>query len=663
VTHGKLEEYQKEPEEKPDERLERLNFYWGFWRVEEYRARKYKWNGDNAPTSISQINRPSELPQGFDEAGASSPLDQRIPTAPVGLVRTIINRFTGLLLSTGRTPQISVPADADTEDFLKAVVEESGWWGKMVHARNLGGAMGAVAIGFKIVDGNIIIDVIDPRHCTVEFRDHDNRELKYLLVQYKYQKNVRDAAKHMEPQEPKGEPDDDVLEEHTISTISKKWYWYRRLVTGSQDVVWEDIPCTDKEPEWHRLPRKRKAHNLGSVPYVYISNIPNGEADGDPDCLGVYGLSQSVDALIAQAHYGTIANSDPTLSIVTPDPDGVPPQIRKGSDNALIMSAGSNASYLELGGQSLRSAMEMAKELEERAYRLAQCIPESVMLSNNGDKTATEIERTFSAMLEKADLLRQQYGSAMIQLWKKVLHAVRMLHTPKVDERTGQMYIDRVNVPPRMDYNEDGQAIEIPRTPGRGQHIQLIWGRYFPPSLNDIETAIRLATSAKDSEVLSKNDCIKYFAGYLQLDPQHIIKELAREAKETEAKEAEDEEGGEEVPEPMPPQKPSDAMVQNGLITINEYRMSLGLGPIPGGDMTLPQYRATNPDLFLASEIPTSKEMIAKVIEQQSQQTQQMGASAMAVGAPLPQDAPAEEGAGEAPLQEREANTTPEGVR
>lgn len=656
VQSGKDEEYVREPAEEPDERLERLNYFWRFWRVEEYADRKTKWNGDPY-ISPSQINRPNQLPANFEEAGASTPLDQRVPTAPVGLVRTIINRFTGLLFSTGRSPQLSVPADPDTEDFLKAMVDETGFWGKMVHARNLGGAMGAVAVGFKIVNGHIVIDVIDPRYCTVEYMDHDQRELKYLQVQYKYQKHVHDAPMHMESKDPQGDPDEDTLEEHAISTSSKKWYWYRRLVTRSVDIVWEDIPCTSKEPEWHKLPRKRKHHAMGFVPYVYISNIPTGDGvDGDPDCLGVYGLSTAVDALIAQAHYGTISNSDPTLAISTPDPDGVPPVIRKGSDNALIMGTGSNATYLELGGQSLRSAMDMAKELEERAYRLAQCVPESAMLNNQGDKTATEIERTFSAMLEKADALRVQYGQGITRLMQKILAATRMLHTPKTDPLTGALYIERVSLPPRIDYSEDGEVMEIPRTPGRGQHIKLLWGKYFSPTLNDIETAIRLATMAKDSEVLSKRDCIAYFSTYLGMDPQHIMKELEREKKETEKEEAESEEGGDEVPEPMPPQKPSDAMVLQGLITINEYRMSLGLGPIPGGDMTLPQYRASNPDMFLASELPTSKAMIDKVVAQQG--AQQGPDSPPMGGVPMgPGDAPADPSQ---PVEERPADMQPE---
>lgn len=649
VQHGPKEEFVKDEAETPDERLARLEFFYSFWRVEEYAKRQWKWNGDRA-LSISQINRPNQLPQGFTEEGASTPLDQRIPTAPVGLVRTIINRFTGLLFSTGRSPQISVPADPDTEDFLKAVVDETGFWGKMVHARNLGGAMGAVAIGFKIVDGNIVVEVVDPRYCTVEYMDHDQRELKYIQIQYKYQKNVTDAPQHMRAENPKGEADEEEIEDFSRSH-SRKWYWYRRVVTRSVDTVWEDVPCTDKEPEWHKLPRKRRPHGLGFVPFVYVANIPNGEGvDGDPDCLGVYGLSTAVDALIAQAHYGTISNSDPTLSITTPDPEGVPPTIRKGTDNALIMSAGSSASYLELGGQSLRSAMDMAKELEDRAYRLAQCVPESAMLNNQGDKTATEIERTFSAMLEKADMLRVQYGQAIIRLMQKLLRAVRKLREPKTDPVTGLPYFENVNLPHRIDYQEDGEPVEVPRHPGRGTHLKLLWGRYFSPTLNDIETAIRLSTTAKDSEVLSKNDCIRFFASYMGLDPQHILKDLEREKKETEA--AEKEAGGgeeEEIPEPMPPQKPSDAAVMQGLITINEYRMSIGLGPLPGGDMTLPQYKATNPDLFLAAELPTSKAMIDKVVAQQG------GGSSEVMGSAAPNPMNAQPSVQN--MEERPANT------
>lgn len=618
VSGSSKEEHMKEPEESPSERLRRLEYYWKFWRVEEYSSRKYKWNGDVA-ISPFQIKRPNDLPNGFEEFGASIPLDERIPTAPVGLVRTIVNRFTGLLFSVGRLPMVSVPSDSNTEDFLQAVISETNFWAKMVHARNLGGAMGAVAIGFKIVEGDIVIDVVDPRYCTVEYSDHGRRSLKYLLIQYKYQKNVNDAPKYSEP----GDDDAAPEETHTHS-ISRKWYWYRRLVTRSVDVVWEDIPCTDKEPEWHRLPRKRRPHNLGFVPYEYISNIPNGdETDGDPDCLGVYGLATSIDALLAQAHYGVISNADPTLSIVTPDPDGLPPVMRKGSDNALIMGTGSSASYLEMGGQSLRTALDMVKELEERAFRLAQCVPEAAMLNNQGDKTATEIERTFSSMLEKADMLRVQYGDSIIRLMRKLLTAVRKLEEVRTDPVTGEAYRETVNLPPRLETLPGGEAREISRSPGQGTHLVLRWGKYFSPTLTDIETAIRLASSAKMDEFLSKADCIRFISPYLGMDTQHIMKELEREKKEAEAAEetAAEASSEEEVPAPQLPEKPSDKALQDGLVTINEYRMSIGLGPLPGGDLTLPQYRATNPGLFMASELPTSKAMLDKVVAEHSAQS------------------------------------------
>jgi hypothetical protein len=614
VTSSTKEEYVKEPEESPSERLQRLEFFWKFWRVEEYRDRKYKWNGE--PSKLPyQINRPNDLPNGFEESGASTPLDERIPSAPVGIVRTIISRFTGLLFSVGRLPTISVPSDRDTEDFLNAVISETNLWARMVHARNLGGAMGAVAVGFKIADGDVVIDVVDPRYCTVEYSDHGKRALKYILIQYKYQKNVNDAPLHAEPGE-----DGEAPEERQTNSISKKWYWYRRLVTKSVDVVWEDIPCTDKEPEWHRLPRRRKAHSLGFVPYEYISNIPNGdETDGDPDCLGVYGLAMAIDALLSQAHYGVISNADPTLSIVTPDPDGMPPVMRKGSDNALIMGSGSSASYLEMGGQSLRTGLDMVKELEERAFRLAQCVPEAAMLNNQGDKTATEIERTFSSMLEKADMLRVQYGDAIVRLMRKLLLAVRKLEEVRTDPKTGMPYRERVNLPPRLETLPGGDAREVPRSPGQGTHLVLRWGKYFSPTLGDIATAIRVASSAKMDEFLAKEDCVRFIAPYLGMEATHILKELEREKKETEAKEAEESEDEEtDIPEPQLPEKPSDSALKDGLVTINEYRMAIGLGPLPGGDLTLPQYRATNPGLFMAAELPTSKAMIDKVVAGQS---------------------------------------------
>jgi hypothetical protein len=114
-------------------------------------------------------------------------------------------------------------------------------------------------------------------------------------------------------------------------------------------------------------------------------------------------------------------NCDPTLVINPGEAGGNISSIKKGSDNAIKLSAGGDAHYMELTGAGATSGIAVLKEIEERIYRQAQCVPDSVLFQNAGEKTATEIERIFSSMFEKADALREQYGPPIVRLCQKVL--------------------------------------------------------------------------------------------------------------------------------------------------------------------------------------------------------------------------------------------------
>ena len=115
-------------------------------------------------------------------------------------------------------------------------------------------------------------------------------------------------------------------------------------------------------------------------------------------------------------------------------------------------------------------------------------------------------------MLEKADLLREQYGSGIIRLCHKITKAIRQITTPMIGA-DGIPVVGEINLPPRIKVDPStNMPYEEPRVLGRGTVIQLRWGRYFQPSLNDTEAAVRTATMAKDSMVLDKENTIRFIA-------------------------------------------------------------------------------------------------------------------------------------------------------
>lgn len=885
-----------EKRRKLSKRQRRLNKLWGFYRVEEYLSRKHDWNGDRVRED-DIIGRPEPIPPGFEDMGGGTvSLKDRRPTSPLGLARTIITRFTGLLFSNKRNPHIAVDGDEDTEYVVTELAKAGRLWPTMVRARNYGGGMGSACVGFKFVDGEIVFEAFDPRWCFPKFMDADKRILSSIEIRYTTTREVRDEE----------------------GNWKEKLFWYRRVIDENVDKIWTDVPDEGEEPEWANIAAEEQAHNLGEIPVEWIQNIVvDDDIDGDPDCQGCYDLIEAIDSLLAQAHYGvlmnclgaetpfitsagvrtfaecadgealtvlthkgrwmravarsfgeqalntirlgrggnsqtvratanhrwiledgtttdalkvgdklwkpphlirdwsyeespelqqewwlrgfaygdgavmvtdgkeygtrirlcgakarflerfldhgcsvtwppsqhgeplvrmrsynktlpslesegtealmafvrgyldadgtrntkhpetasinpfqgiqvtgdeaiafvrsvfpavgayivneddrtdqptnygertartvyfslvmgfsnspvapyivrsitpgetetvwcleveedqsfvlpsgvTTRNCDPTLFLSTTDEV---PEVRKGSDNAIKLTNGTGQ-YLEINGQGPKTAQEMAKLLEERVYRLAACVPESVMFAQGGEKTATEIERAVGTMLEKADMLREQYGSLVSRLLNKLIRACRRL-TGVMRTAEGELVRGTLNIPDRLrTITEEGKPVTVHEKPklGQGKRVTLRWGRYFPPALNDIETAIRSFTTARDSTALDDDNMLRLLAPFYGDDMDwRQIKDAIAAKVDADAQAELDAEANQPPPEePPPPPLEFNAVLQS-IITPNEYRISKGLGALPDGDKTLAQLKAENPEFWTAAAMAGSKQAV-----------------------------------------------------
>lgn len=667
---------------KLTERQQALNEFWSFYKVEEHNAKGVDWQGRQVMSKPARdaITRQGYTPPGYEQA-SDVPKELRRPIAPLGIVRNIVSRFTGLLFSNRKQPRVTVPGDEDTEDYLSAVIKQGRMWSAAIQARNYGGGTGTACIGFRFVNGICMFEALDPRWVEPEFAGRGYSDPIKLTIQYTYSKEVMD---------------DDT------GRYKKVWYWYRRIIDTETDTVWVPVKCKDKEPNWEYIQHQTIRHNLGFVPYEWIQNRKeDDETDGEPDCAGCYDMISAIDLLLNEVFTGTWGNCDPTLVMVTDMQLGA---IKKGSDNAIRLNQGSSSQYMELQGAGPRVGIEVIKELEDRVYRLAQCVPDSVLFQNNGEKTALEIERIFSSMLERADDLREQYGPALERLCQKVLAAIRF-YTSIREAPDGRLVRGRVIVPPRVIQQPDGDVVEIPRSTGKGTICEVKWPPYFRPTMNDIETALRVATTAKDSDVMTKGTAINYYAPFLDIDPIKEIHALKRAEEQTDADEAAaagtdgagaegdgaaPEEGadagagapaedgstppasGEGAGTPAPASNPATwgKALESGIVTLNEYRQNaLGLGAIPDGDLTMVQYRAKYAQLFVANAAVTNPAVAAKAALPQAP---------TAPGKPGPGSTPSGEGqtspsegqpapppkrpssAPEEPAEERESQPPPE---
>lgn len=582
-----------------------LSELWSYFRAAEHEDKRTDWDGRPATTSYLRgaIRRETFAAPGYEQISENVSFFDRRPVAPLSIVRQIVSRFTGLLFSDRRQPRMTVPGDNQTEDALNAQLRHGNFWPAMYQARNYGGSMGSSCVGFRFLQGNVQFEAFDPRWAHPEFLGRGVNDLVKLTIQYTYSK-----------------------EEQQDGEYKTVWYWFRRVIDTETDTTWVPIKCRDKEPNWDYMKHNVVRHGLGFVPYEWIQNLrSDDEIDGDPDCMGCYSMVKAVDHLISEVFAGTINNCDPTLTLTTNENLA---SIQKGSDNAIKLPQGSSAQYLELQGAGPRIGMEVAKELRDEVYRLAQCVPDWVLQQNQGEKTATEIERIFSSMFEKADALRGQYGPPMIRLCQKLLQAIRQytsIREVPQEDGTVRLIRGRIYMPPKVVQQPDGDIVEVPRALGKGTLCDIRWPSYQRPSYTDQDTYSRVITTLLGNEpkVLTRTTAMQLLAPVMDFDPLKELHSIKREEEDEEAKnaaaEAPPEEGMGGEAGGAAPSAPETAnnpamwstALNSGIITLNEYReKALGLGAIPDGDLTIPQYRAKYASVFVSSTAATSDKSV-----------------------------------------------------
>ena len=103
----------------------------------------------------------------------------------------VIDRFTGLLFSAARLPNVTVEDDRDSQDFVQAVFKKAKFWRTMHLARTLGGSLGSVLItcqlrrkrfSFTAHSAKVIHDVV--------WEDPDLKIPAGVLIQYLFEKEI-----------------------------------------------------------------------------------------------------------------------------------------------------------------------------------------------------------------------------------------------------------------------------------------------------------------------------------------------------------------------------------------------------------------------------------------------------------------------------------------
>lgn len=560
------------------ERQLELSRRWAYYKATQYDVRAFDWDGRKrgGQSENETIASRGYVPTGFTDVTKTLddlPAKFRRPVAPYHLVRSVVRRFTSLLFGARTHPTVECLDDWDTGDYIQGLISATRFWARWAQARKYGGGQGSACVTFAFVNGVPMLEVHDPRYVTPKFKDLRTRELDSLEIKYQFTQDEKQGDGAVKP----------VL------------YLYRRIIAANSDVTFHPIRCDDEGASW--VEKERHDHRLGEVPGVWVCNTDPelGDVDGEPDCLGIFDQSEEIDALLSQGSIGVKSNCDPTVFLAT---NLELAELRKGSKHALKMEPGSTAQLLETTGSGATAARDTAKMHRDLALEVVSCVIETPGISS---QTATEVDRSYEAMWDRADEFRETYAEHGIKpLLAKMLRAIRKLTTVVTDPVTGLQTVGVVLVPPRIEQVEteagDGTAVTRPRVPGVGTLLEVTWPPWSRPTATDAQTAAGAASVAVAGKILDRSTAVAYVAPMFGGgDPAEIERRIDAETAQSmdaEANRLLAEAGGAAPAAQAATAEISMDELRADLVTVNEWRTSKGLAPLADGNVTWTVYQA-----------------------------------------------------------------------
>ena len=164
-------------------RFRQLDRFDAHYHMTQYQHCAYDWNGLSAD-QMETVSPALQVPSGFTQPALSLLARQKRPTAPFHLIRAVVDRFTGLLFSETRKPDVEVEGDPDTDDFLHACMDQMRFWARWREARALGGSAGSVLATVHLKRGQFVMQSHPAKHVQMLWKDRRSLEPKGALIMY-----------------------------------------------------------------------------------------------------------------------------------------------------------------------------------------------------------------------------------------------------------------------------------------------------------------------------------------------------------------------------------------------------------------------------------------------------------------------------------------------
>jgi hypothetical protein len=419
---------------------------------------------------------------------------------------------------------------------------------------------------YSLRDGELSIEIFNPKHCKAEWVDDRKKELASLECRYIFPK---------EEQRPDG-------------TTEEVWYWYRRVIDAESDIVYHEVRVEDgEEPVWSRDDSRSVDHATGFCPAFWFPNLPRMDLGDEDGCALVDGLEDEIDAIdytLSIRHTGAFVYGSPqawqtgviqqrgpsadgrTAEVVdvfrTIDGGEVKYKVTGGGGAARKRSAFSVWSFedietklglLESNGGAAKMATEHVHDLRARLLESIQVVlVDPAEIAGHGDMSAKLLELLYAPLLALVDDLRECWGKHLESLQSGLLRFL-LAH--------GERNADEVFVPGLADCVPILKRFSVEKQSGGKRWLtppcSLLWGDYFSPSNQDIKDAVVIAKSARGEKaggdgsgadaagdpLITRKTAMRFVAPYFGVDDLDAeSEELDGEIEEKESKQLEKEE-------------------------------------------------------------------------------------------------------------------------
>lgn len=487
-----------------------LNYHYSYYAAEQFDGMVVAWDGTRVPKLSERdgIVRQTSIPPGFYDAGRNFdavPLAYRKPDVANHMVRKIVLKFTTLLFGQRTRPTLLVKDDDEATAWLADMAEQCGLWQRWGVARNLAGAMGAVALTFKFVDGRLDIEVHDTRWCTPVITNHRTGDCSSLEIKYMTE------APHTDPRGRK----------------SMRLFWYRRVIDQQADTTFNMVLVDpEKDPVWTVDPSKTIQHGLGFFPGVWAKNTESPDAlDGEPDCKGVYDNVAMMARLLSQSATGAVNNADPTLWMATED--RVANGIVKGSRNAINTTEGGKVGYVEMTGSGIASALTVHDKIREVTAEAVGYVPDDDKKA--GAMTAEEVRIRQGAEFSGTEWRREHYSyTAIVPLTERIIRAAVSLSQRETrDPVTGVVTSVTTLSKPLPDSMASGE-LASKHLDAAGTTVVVKWPPLAPQTSTDAQAAGQAASTAVTAGIMDKESAARFIAPAFNIDDVDAMIERRR---------------------------------------------------------------------------------------------------------------------------------------